>query len=151
MTCHGPGSANTPMRDSDINNLATGKYTPLNQVILQMPGFTLDQNQEIHIRGEHMGIQYQINGIMRPLDINTDPTFTPIAQFVPGKKREPTQWHSASQVRLPNRGRDRHRDEERLRPIGLVPYTILSTRSALCYVDRPFSNAQQSPGHICSR
>src|SRR6516164_2228138 len=76
MTCHGPGSANTPMRDSDINNLATGKYTPLNQVMLQIPGVTLDQNQEIHIRGEHMGIQYQINGILLPLDINSDPTFT---------------------------------------------------------------------------
>ena len=41
-----------------------------------MPGVALDQNQEIHIRGEHMGIQYQMNGILLPLDINTDPTFT---------------------------------------------------------------------------
>jgi outer membrane cobalamin receptor len=44
--------------------------------MVQMPGVTLDQNQEIHIRGEHMGIQYQINGILLPLDINSDPTFT---------------------------------------------------------------------------
>jgi hypothetical protein len=41
-----------------------------------MPGVTLDQNQEIHIRGEHMGIQYQMNGVLLPLDINSDPTFT---------------------------------------------------------------------------
>ena len=52
------------------------KATPLNQVMLQMPGVALDQNQEIHIRGEHMGIQYQMNGITPPLDIDTDPTFT---------------------------------------------------------------------------
>jgi hypothetical protein len=50
--------------------------TALNQVMLQMPGVALDQNQEIHIRGEHMGIQYQMNGILLPLDMNTDPTFT---------------------------------------------------------------------------
>jgi outer membrane receptor protein involved in Fe transport len=60
----------------DITNLPQGDATPLNEVMLQMPGVALDQNQEIHIRGEHMGIQYQLNGIMLPLDINNDPTFT---------------------------------------------------------------------------
>jgi len=60
----------------DINNLPTGEATPLNQVMLQMPGVALDQNEETHIRGEHMGIQYQMNGVLLPLDINTDPTFT---------------------------------------------------------------------------
>ena len=68
----------------DITNLPAGEATPLNEVMLQMPGVALDQNQEIHIRGEHMGIQYQMNGIMLPLDINTDPTFTQLlnAYFV---------------------------------------------------------------------
>lgn len=60
----------------DINNLPQGEATPLNQVLLQMPGVALDQNQEIHIRGEHAGIQYEMNGILLPLDINNDPTFT---------------------------------------------------------------------------
>ena len=68
----------------DIQNLPLGQSTPLNQVMLQMPGVALDQNQEIHIRGEHMGIQYEMNGIMLPLDINNDPTFTQLlnARFV---------------------------------------------------------------------
>jgi outer membrane receptor protein involved in Fe transport len=70
------GASKYTFTDRDITNLTTGKYTPLNQVMLQMPGVTLDQNQEIHIRGEHMGIQYQMNGILLPLNINTDPTFT---------------------------------------------------------------------------
>ena len=70
------GASNYTLSDRDITNLPSGKYTPLNQVLLQMPGVTLDQNQEIHIRGEHMGIQYQMNGVLLPLDINTDPTFT---------------------------------------------------------------------------
>lgn len=60
----------------DIANLPAGEATPLNEVLLQMPGVALDQNQEIHIRGEHMGIQYEMNGILLPLDMNTDPTFT---------------------------------------------------------------------------
>jgi outer membrane receptor protein involved in Fe transport len=60
----------------DIANLPQAEATPLNQVLLQMPGVALDQNQEVHIRGEHAGIQYQMNGILLPLDINNDPTFT---------------------------------------------------------------------------
>ncbi|MGP0083665.1 MAG: TonB-dependent receptor domain-containing protein [Steroidobacteraceae bacterium] len=72
-----PSGANKYTLDAkDIANLPEGAATPLSQVTLQMPGVALDQNQEIHIRGEHMGIQYQMDGIMLPLDINTDPTFT---------------------------------------------------------------------------
>jgi outer membrane receptor protein involved in Fe transport len=60
----------------DITGLPQAEATPLNQVLLQMPGVALDQNQEIHIRGEHAGVQYQMNGILLPLDTNNDPTFT---------------------------------------------------------------------------
>src|SRR5262249_22324621 len=70
------GTNKYTMTARDIGNLPQGEAAPLNQVLLQMPGVALDQNQEIHIRGEHMGIQYQMNGIMLPLDMNTDPTFT---------------------------------------------------------------------------
>ncbi|HYA35222.1 MAG TPA: TonB-dependent receptor, partial [Candidatus Binataceae bacterium] len=70
------GANKYTMTAKDIGNLPEGESTALNQVMLQMPGVALDQNQEIHIRGEHMGIQYEMNGIMLPLDINTDPTFT---------------------------------------------------------------------------
>jgi outer membrane receptor protein involved in Fe transport len=70
------GNNKYTMTAEDIGNLAAGEATPLNDVLLQMPGVALDQNQEIHIRGEHAGIQYQMNNIMLPLDINNDPTFT---------------------------------------------------------------------------
>ncbi|MGO9602943.1 MAG: TonB-dependent receptor domain-containing protein [Candidatus Binataceae bacterium] len=78
------GTNKYTLTDKDINNLPLGEATPLNQVMLQMPGVALDQNQEIHIRGEHMGIQYQMNGILLPLDMNSDPTFTQLlnAYFV---------------------------------------------------------------------
>ena len=70
------GNNKYTMTSEDIGNLPAGEATPLNDVLLQMPGVALDQNQEIHIRGEHAGIQYQMNNIMLPLDINNDPTFT---------------------------------------------------------------------------
>jgi len=70
------GASKYTFTAQDVANLPQGEATPLNQVMLQMPGVALDQNQEIHIRGEHAGIQYQMNGILLPLDINNDPTFT---------------------------------------------------------------------------
>lgn len=78
------GASKYTFTSRDINNLPQGEATPLNQVLVQMPGVALDQNQEIHIRGEHAGVQYQMNGILLPLDINDDPTFTQLlnAYFV---------------------------------------------------------------------
>jgi outer membrane receptor protein involved in Fe transport len=78
------GANKYTMTQRDIEELPAGQATPLNEVLLQMPGVALDQNQEIHIRGEHAGVQYQMNGIMLPLDINNDPTFTQLlnAHFV---------------------------------------------------------------------
>ena len=78
------GTSKYTMTAEDISNLPAGEGTPLNDVMLQMPGVALDQNQEIHIRGEHAGIQYQMNNIMLPLDINNDPTLTQLlnAYFV---------------------------------------------------------------------
>ena len=41
-----------------------------------MPGVAIDQNQQIHIRNtEGPQFQYQINGVMVPIDINTNPPF----------------------------------------------------------------------------
>jgi hypothetical protein len=60
----------------DIANLPTGSTTPITDVLTQMPGVAIDQNQQIHIRNtEGPQFQYSINGIMVPLDINTNPPF----------------------------------------------------------------------------
>ncbi len=78
------GASKYTFTGHDIRNLPQGEATPLNDVLLQMPGVALDQNQEIHVRGEHMGIQYEMNGVLLPLDLNTDPTFTQLlnSQFI---------------------------------------------------------------------
>jgi hypothetical protein len=53
-----------------------GRTAPLSDVLAQMPGVSIDQNQQIHIRNtEGPQFQYQINGVLIPLDINTNPPF----------------------------------------------------------------------------
>jgi len=60
----------------DIANLAAGENAALTDVLSRMPGVSLDQNQQIHIRDtEGPQFQYQINGVLVPLDINTNPSF----------------------------------------------------------------------------
>jgi hypothetical protein len=60
----------------DIADAPKGKSAPLTDVLAQMPGVAIDQNQQIHIRNtEGPQFQYQINGVLIPLDINTNPSF----------------------------------------------------------------------------
>jgi outer membrane receptor protein involved in Fe transport len=60
----------------DIADLPRGENTTITDVLTQMPGVAIDQNQQIHIRNtEGPQFQYQINGVMVPLDINTNPPF----------------------------------------------------------------------------
>jgi hypothetical protein len=60
----------------DIASLPTGAVTSLTDVLAQQPGVAIDQNQQIHIRNtEGPQFQYQINGVLVPLDINTNPPF----------------------------------------------------------------------------
>ena len=60
----------------DIAYLPRGDNSAITDLLAQMPGVAIDQNQQIHIRNkEGPEFQYQINGVMVPLDINTDPPF----------------------------------------------------------------------------
>ena len=60
----------------DISNLPRGENANITDVLAQMPGVAIDQNQQIHIRNtEGPQFQYQINGVLVPLDINTNPPF----------------------------------------------------------------------------
>jgi hypothetical protein len=63
-------------RAEDIAAAPRGRTAPLTDVLAQMPGVSIDQNQQIHIRNtEGPQFQYQINGVLVPLDINTNPPF----------------------------------------------------------------------------
>ena len=78
-----PGVSNDYQLTSvDIANLPAGDDTVLTDVLAQMPGVGIDQNQQVHIRNtEGSGFQYEINGVEIPFDITTNPPF--MAMFNP--------------------------------------------------------------------
>jgi outer membrane receptor protein involved in Fe transport len=51
-----------------IQALPQGEDTPLDKVLLQMPGVAEDSaaSGSLHIRGEHANVQYRLNGILLP-------------------------------------------------------------------------------------
>jgi len=49
-----------------IEALPAGENTALNQVILQAPGVAQDSYGQLHIRGEHNGLQFRLNGVILP-------------------------------------------------------------------------------------
>jgi len=51
-----------------IDSLPQGENTPLDKVLLQMPGVAEDSAASglLHIRGEHANVQYRLNGILLP-------------------------------------------------------------------------------------
>ncbi len=49
-----------------IQAMPGGVNTALNQVILQAPGAVQDSYGQLHIRGEHNGLQFRLNGVILP-------------------------------------------------------------------------------------
>ena len=64
------GASTYTITSKDIDNQPGGDNTALNQVILQAPGVAQDSFGQLHIRGEHNGLQYRINGIILPEGIS---------------------------------------------------------------------------------
>jgi outer membrane receptor protein involved in Fe transport len=62
------GATVTEVSRKDIQALPQGDFTPLDKVLLQLPGVTQDSaaSGELHVRNEHANLQYRINGIMLP-------------------------------------------------------------------------------------
>lgn len=70
------GTSDYEVSAQDIANLPVGSESALSDVLEQMPGVAIDENQQLHIRDtEGPQFQYQINGVLVPLDINTNPPF----------------------------------------------------------------------------
>ncbi|HEY5105169.1 MAG TPA: TonB-dependent receptor [Caulobacteraceae bacterium] len=49
-----------------IESLPGGDNTALSQVVLQAPGVAQDSFGQLHVRGEHNGLQYRLNGVILP-------------------------------------------------------------------------------------
>jgi outer membrane receptor for ferrienterochelin and colicins len=60
------GASTYSLSEKTILTLPAGENTPLNQVLLQAPGVAQDSFGQLHIRGEHNGLQYRLNGVILP-------------------------------------------------------------------------------------
>src|ERR1022692_2983880 len=83
------GASTYSVDSAAIAEMPAGDNTNLNQVILQMPDVAQDSFGQFHIRGEHNGLQYRINGIILPEGISVfgqalDPRFINSMSLVDG-------------------------------------------------------------------
>lgn len=60
------GASTYKFSTQTIEALPAGENTALNQVILQAPGVAQDSYGQLHIRGEHNGLQFRLNGVILP-------------------------------------------------------------------------------------
>jgi len=62
------GTSAYEMNEQAINALPQGENTPVDKVLLQMPGVAEDSAASglLHIRGEHANVQYRLNDILLP-------------------------------------------------------------------------------------
>jgi outer membrane receptor protein involved in Fe transport len=62
------GNSQYTLTQHDITALPQGQNTPINQVLLQMPGVVQDDQAQVHVDGEHEDLQWRVNGVMMPMD-----------------------------------------------------------------------------------
>jgi outer membrane receptor protein involved in Fe transport len=60
------GASTYTITSEQIDAQPGGENTGLNQVVLQAPGVAEDSFGQLHIRGEHNGLQYRVNGVIIP-------------------------------------------------------------------------------------
>jgi outer membrane receptor protein involved in Fe transport len=60
------GASTYTITSQAIEALPGGANTDLNQVVLQAPGVAQDSYGQLHIRGEHNGLQFRLNGVILP-------------------------------------------------------------------------------------
>ncbi len=64
------GASSYSFDSTAIEALPGGRNVALNQVLLQAPGVVQDSFGQIHVRGDHNGLQYRINGVILPEGLN---------------------------------------------------------------------------------
>ena len=64
------GASTYTINSATIAAQPGGENQQLNQVILQLPGVVQDSFGQFHVRDDHNGIQYRINGIILPEGIS---------------------------------------------------------------------------------
>jgi outer membrane receptor protein involved in Fe transport len=62
------GNSEYTLTRHDVAALPQGENTPIDEVLLQMPGVVRDDEAQIHVGGEHEDLQWRVNGVMMPMD-----------------------------------------------------------------------------------
>ena len=60
------GASTTTLDRRTIESLPQGPNASINALLFQTPGAAVDSFGEVHLRGEHRGLQYRLNGITLP-------------------------------------------------------------------------------------
>ena len=63
------GASTYTLNAQAIQNLPGSDNQPIQDIILQMPGVSQDQFGQFHVRDEHNGVQYRVNGVIIPESI----------------------------------------------------------------------------------
>ena len=64
------GASTYTIDSAAIDAMPGGDNVPLNQVLLQAPDVAQDSFGQFHVRGEHNGLQYRLNGLILPEGIS---------------------------------------------------------------------------------
>ena len=83
------GASTYKITARDIRSQPGGANNLLNQVVLQAPDVAMDSFGQVHVRGEHKGLQYRIDGIVLPEGISVfgqtlDPRLIQSVQLITG-------------------------------------------------------------------
>ena len=63
------GASDYTLTTQAIQNLPGSDNQPIEDIILQLPGVSQDQFGQFHVRDDHNGVQYRLNGVILPESI----------------------------------------------------------------------------------
>lgn len=66
----GLGAVDYHIDQRQITATPQGQNAAFNQILLRSPGVVLDSYGEVHVRGEHGGLTYRVNGVLLPEGLN---------------------------------------------------------------------------------
>lgn len=66
----GLGAVDYTIDQRQITTTPGGQNAAFSQILLRVPGVVLDSYGEVHVRGEHGGLTYRVNGVLLPEGLN---------------------------------------------------------------------------------
>ncbi len=122
-----------------IEAMPGGDNTALNQVVLQAPGVAQDSFGQLHVRGEHNGLQYRLDGVILPEGLSV---FGQALNPQPRRQGRADHRRPAGAIWPAHRRHRRHHHQERRVQTGgdRSPSTAAATARS-----SPASNTRAAP------